>query len=320
MSKLTTIKPIKISIVTPCFNRPDYLEVAIRSVVEQEGDFEIEYIVQDGGSDEKTLGILRRWEEDIIKGKIKPRCKGLTFSWKSERDEGMYHAIEKGFSAATGDVMAWINTDDFYLPGAFSTVAQIFSDHQSILWIASLPAQANEYAAITNASTLVRPYYREYIARHCYQYRYRRYGITWIQQDTVFWRKELWDQSKGLNGIKAKYAADFYLWANFAKHADLVLVKSLFSCYRYHGNQITATPELYTNEVIKPSSPPPQGLVMLNVLHRLLSLFPNVIDLDRHPSLVKAICAFFGLNWKLLHGGVLEWSYQEKRWLHRDSF
>lgn len=315
-----SIKSLKISIVTPCFNRPDYLESTIRSVVEQEGDFEIEYIVQDGGSDEKVLRILSRWEAGISNGTIKPRCKGLTFTWHSEPDEGMYHAIEKGFSLATGDVMAWINTDDFYLPGAFSTVAQIFSDHQSIRWITSLPAQANTDSAITNANSFVRPYYRNFIAGHCYQHRYRRYGMTWIQQDTVFWRKDLWEQSGGLAAIKAKYAADFYLWANFAKYADLVLVKSYFSCYRYHGNQITATPDLYSDEIIKPLIPPPLRLVVVNVFRRFISMFPNVINLNKYPYIAKMFCSLLGLNWQLMHGGILEWSFPEKRWLYKDIF
>lgn len=311
---------IRISIVTPSFNRSDYLHDVIKSVVEQEGDFAIEYIVQDGGSDEETLNILRRWEEDIVSGRFKSRCKDLTFAWCSERDEGMYHAIEKGFSVATGDIMAWINTDDFYLPGAFATVAHIFSDYQSISWISGLPAQANTCGAITNTSCMVRPYYREYIARYFYQQWYRRYGMTWIQQDAVFWRRNLWEESGGFRGIEARYAGDFYLWANFAKYAELVLVKSYFSCYRYHGNQITATPGLYTDEVVRPDSPPPIGLVVFNVLRGLLDLFPNVFDLNKHPRLAKALCFFMGLSWKHVHGGVLEWSSKDTRWLYRDSF
>lgn len=151
---------LKISIVTPSFDRPDYLEETIRSVVEQIGEFEVEYIVQDGGSDDDTIRILRKWQNQIANKTIPLGCAKLTFLWRSEPDQGMYEAIKKGFESSTGDVMAWINTDDFYLPGALAAVSQIFSQHPEINWISGLKMQANAFGSVVKANCNMGPYSR----------------------------------------------------------------------------------------------------------------------------------------------------------------
>src|SRR4030065_2345575 len=113
---------MKFSIISPCLNRSRYLNSTIESVLTQEGAFEIEYIIQDGGSGPDLINMLKKWDDDIKNGNFKPRCNNITFKWFSAKDTGMYDAINRGFSRANGDVMAWINTDDLYHPRAFTAV------------------------------------------------------------------------------------------------------------------------------------------------------------------------------------------------------
>ena len=123
---------MKISIVTPTFNRACFLDAAIESVLSQEGGFEIEYIIQDGGSGEDVLDILREWDRRVKSKEFLPKCKSIDFRYFVEKDEGMYDAINKGFARSSGEIMAWINSDDFYLPHAFKTLVQIFKKYKCL--------------------------------------------------------------------------------------------------------------------------------------------------------------------------------------------
>jgi glycosyltransferase involved in cell wall biosynthesis len=105
---------VKISIITPSFNQGRYLERTVRSVLSQEGDFELEYLVIDGGSRDESVEILRRY--------------GDRLRWVSEPDGGQSDAINKGFRMATGDVLAWLNSDDTYEPGALACVAGAYRE------------------------------------------------------------------------------------------------------------------------------------------------------------------------------------------------
>lgn len=103
----------KISIVSPSYNQGRFIETCIKSVLQQEFT-SFEHIVVDGGSTDETLEILGKY--DHVK-------------WISEPDQGMQDALNKGFHMATGDIIGWLNTDDYYLPGCFAKVANYFLDH-----------------------------------------------------------------------------------------------------------------------------------------------------------------------------------------------
>src|ERR1044071_6876404 len=99
---------LKLSIITPSFNQGRFLEETILSVLNQ-GYEPLEYIVIDGGSTDESVSIIRRYEDKID-------------YWVSEKDRGQVHAINKGLERATGDILAFINSDDVYFPGVFKTV------------------------------------------------------------------------------------------------------------------------------------------------------------------------------------------------------
>lgn len=109
--------PTLISIVTPSFNQGNFIEDTIRSVLEQDYP-NVEHIVIDGGSTDNTLEILHRYD-----GRIR---------WLSEPDEGQADAINKGLQMANGQILAYLNSDDSYLPGALKIVAESFATHPEV--------------------------------------------------------------------------------------------------------------------------------------------------------------------------------------------
>jgi glycosyltransferase involved in cell wall biosynthesis len=313
---------MKFSIITPVLNRPDYLDNTIKSVIRQEGNFEIEYIIQDGGSNNITIDLIKKWETAILEKKEKIHCSGIEFKWYSEPDLGMYDAVAKGFSKSTGDILAWINSDDFYLPGAFATVSEILSNYPEVEWLSGLKAVSNKHNSIVEISAHQRPYYRDYVKKGFYQSKYKKYGFSWIQQDCLFWRKNLWCRASTNDLMNKKYAGDFFLWREFARFSNLVLVHSIFSSYRFHGDQITKTPELYVSEIHKEDFSPPKRLIAYNILYKLLFIFPNIMNkwTAKYEITYKLLLKILGLNWRTVKAPRIKWCHKKQRWILEETY
>jgi glycosyltransferase involved in cell wall biosynthesis len=110
------------SIITPSYNQGQFIEETIQSVLSQAGDFFIEYIIADGGSSDGTLEIIQKYDALLKSGQYPVKCKGIEFRWWSKKDRGQSDAINQGFKMAKGKIVAWINSDDYYRPGAFQSV------------------------------------------------------------------------------------------------------------------------------------------------------------------------------------------------------
>lgn len=161
---------MRISIVTPSFNQAPFIERTIRSVLDQ-SHRDIEHIVIDGGSTDGTLEILQR-------------C-GKAVSWVSEKDRGQAHAINKGLRRCTGEVVAWLNSDDTYTPGALERVARHFTEHPDCRWVYGRCRIVDEHDR--EIRTLITRYKNLLLARYGFP---KLLAENFISQPAVFWRRD----------------------------------------------------------------------------------------------------------------------------------
>lgn len=198
----------KITIVTPSYNMENYIEETILSVLGQQYP-NLEYIIIDGGSKDRTTEIIKKYESWIS-------------YWISEPDNGMYEAIQKGFSRATGEIMAYINSDDKYYPNAFFSAAMIFSSLPDVDWVLGRATFYNDEGTTVDVKDV----------RKWSKYNYYTGDYKWIQQESVFWRKSLWLKAGSNINTNLKYAGDYELWLRFFKFAKLYSADTVFAGFR----------------------------------------------------------------------------------------
>lgn len=223
---MSTILP-KISIVTPSFNQGQFIEENVLSIKGQNYPA-LEHIVIDGGSTDNTLEVLQRYKDHFA-------------SRVSEKDDGQYDAINKGFALSTGEVMAWLNSDDVYLPGALRVVGEVFQRFSRIEWLTTRFPIAIAEDGMPIKVTPVYGFTRAGFLRGD-----NLPGLGWpatcyIQQESTFWRRSLWERTGGRLDTSYRIAGDFDLWARFFEHAELYSVDVPIGCFRRHDNQRTST-------------------------------------------------------------------------------
>ncbi|MCK4824281.1 glycosyltransferase, partial [bacterium] len=139
---------MKFTIITPSFNSQRFIRETVESVINQKGDFAIEYIVVDNCSTDQTRQIVEEYIDLLESGKFSLKCKSVCIEFLSGKDSSMYEAIQKGFSRATGDIYAWINSDDIYLPGAFDVFQRTFLKYSEVMWLKGITSYINENSNI----------------------------------------------------------------------------------------------------------------------------------------------------------------------------
>jgi hypothetical protein len=222
----------KISIVTPNFNYGYLIEATLRSVLMQNYP-NLEYIVIDGDSTDDSIKVIRKYESKL--GYFEHR-----------QDEGQYHAINKGFSKATGEIFGWLNSDDIYLPWTLTVVGKIFSDFPEVQWITGRPSAIQDGIVQHVHPYPVLP--REMIRAGLFHSHPGGFGS--IQQESCFWRRGLWEKAGGLREA-LRYAADFHLWVKFAEFAELYSVSTLLGGFSSRGNdnRSMASADKYAAEI-----------------------------------------------------------------------
>jgi glycosyltransferase involved in cell wall biosynthesis len=214
-----------ISIVTPSFQQGRYLDRTIYSVVRQKYPA-LEYVVQDGGSTDETLDVLKRFES-------------LLTRWVSEPDEGQAEAINKGFAATTGEIMAWLNSDDLLLPGSLAYVARYFAEHPDVDVVYGHRLMIDEDDGQIGAWIL--PAHDD-LALTLADY---------VPQETLFWRRRIWERIGGAVDPSFAYALDWDLLLRFRDAgAKIVRLPRYLGAFRVHDEQKTTATDAVGNEEV----------------------------------------------------------------------
>ena len=206
--------PLKISIITPSFNQGQFIEQTIQSVLSQNYPH-LEYIVMDGGSTDNTLAILKKYE-----GKLK---------WFSGKDKGQSDAINKGLKMATGDVVTWLNSDDYYLPHTLKKVVEEFEKNKEIQWI------TGEYIIVDEKGEQIQSFvswYKKLLRKHP-TFNMLSFA-NFIIQPSTFWKREIM-QSVGYLKKEYHYCMDYDLWLRIMKKYKPTIISSPLSAFRIHG-------------------------------------------------------------------------------------
>ena len=197
-----------VSIITPSYNQAKYLEQTILSVLNQDYP-RIEYTVMDGASTDGSVDIIKKYA-----GK-------LTY-WESVKDKGQADAINKGFNRATGEIIAWLNSDDYYLPGAVSAAVKVFEENPDVVLV-----YGNMLAVDENGQTFNTLTYRQLTLEDllCFQI---------IGQPAVFMRRSALQRTSGLD-LTFHFLLDHLLWIKIAKQGKMLHVNQTWSAARYHA-------------------------------------------------------------------------------------
>ncbi len=235
-----------IVIVTPTFNSQEFLDDTILSVVSQSGDFRLRYHIQDGGSTDGTMAIVHRWQRLLRSSDFPILCAGLTFSYDSRPDTGMYQAINHGFAYARPGrpfVMGWINSDDRLAPGALAAINGVYGQFPDVWFTCARVSLIDQHGVITGVNLPV-VYDRQALSDGAHDGR----AQSFVMQEGSFWRSILWDAVGGLDE-RFRLAGDWDLWRRFARHAALVTIDSVLGFHRRHAKQLSAALAPYHAEI-----------------------------------------------------------------------
>lgn len=201
----------KISIVTPALNQVDFIERTVRSVLEQ-GYPNLEYIVVDGGSTDGTLDILRDYRSKLI--------------LISEKDKGQTSAINKGLRIATGEIVAYLNSDDLYLKDSLFKVAKAFIDKPEALWISGrCKIIDGEDKEIRQGITS----YKNFWLNH-YNY-FVLLVLNFISQPATFWKSQVIKELDYLDE-SLYYVMDYEYWLRIGKKYKPYILKDYLAGFR----------------------------------------------------------------------------------------
>jgi len=202
----------KISVISPSYNQGHFLKTNILSILEQNYP-SVEHIIIDGGSTDTTVDILKSFDDHIA-------------YWVSEPDRGQSDALNKGLEAASGEVIGWQNSDDYYLPGAFHLVGETFRENPEIEVI------YGDYLYVNDGNRILGS--KKYAP--CFDIREYLYVGANISNQSVFFRREALERVGGFD-VDLHLAMDFDLFLKLSTFARFKHVRTYLGAYRVHGEQ-----------------------------------------------------------------------------------
>jgi glycosyltransferase involved in cell wall biosynthesis len=211
--------------VTPSYNQGKYLEQTIRSVLGQ-NYARIEYLVVDGASTDNSIEIIKKYF--LESGSLLPNNQQLAVGfhkvnwWVSEKDSGQADAINKGFGRANGEIIAWLNSDDYYLPGTISEVVKVFEENPDVVMVYGDMLAVDERGQTINILK-----YKQYSLQDllCFQI---------IGQPSVFFRRVVLEKTGWLD-TTFHFLLDHHLWVRIAQQGKILHVPQTWAAARYHA-------------------------------------------------------------------------------------
>jgi glycosyltransferase involved in cell wall biosynthesis len=200
-----------VSVVTPSFNSGRFLDETVRSVLDQDYA-DVEYLVMDGGSSDGTLEVLKEYKDRL--------------RYVSQPDDGQAAAVNGGFALTSGGIIAFLNADDTYLPGAISAAVQAFAEHPGAGVVYGDALHVGEDGASLGAYP-VEPFDAANLSRRCF-----------ICQPAAFFRRDVFLAAGGLDA-SLRFALDYDLWIRMAQLAPMVKIDRPLATLRLHGQAKT---------------------------------------------------------------------------------
>ena len=211
--------------MTPSYNQAQYLEQTIQSVLGQDYA-RVEYLVVDGGSTDGSVKIIEKYflESGSLLPKSQKQASGFhkVNWWVSEKDSGQGEAINKGLARAKGDIIAWLNSDDYYLPDTISAVVKVFEEHPDVIMAYGDMLAVDEAGRTINVMKYKQLSLQDLL---CFQI---------IGQPGVFFRRQVFDKTGGLD-TSFHFLLDHHLWIRIAQQGKILHVDQIWSAARYHA-------------------------------------------------------------------------------------
>ncbi|VAV85789.1 Glycosyl transferase, family 2 [hydrothermal vent metagenome] len=252
-----------VSVITPSYNQGAFIRETIESVHSQNYP-RIEHIIFDGGSTDDSIDIIKEYEDKL--------------SWTSEKDQGQSDAINKGFRKATGDIVAWLNSDDTYLDDALNKAVTFLEQNPDVMMVYGKGYTIDKDSRITGEC-------------HTEPFNMKRLeSFNFIYQPSVFIRREVFEEI-GFLDESLHYSMDLDLWIRVAKKFKIAYLPEFLSTYRLHGDSKTMSQGVAFNKEEMETFKRHFGRAPINWVYGYI----HALTAARFPFLKKSKFLFFSV-------------------------
>lgn len=218
---------MKVSVITPSYNQEEFLERTIKSVISQEWDFDIEYIIMDGWSTDNSVKIIEWIEYNLKLWKIKKNCNNIEFIWESEKDKWQSDAINKWLKIATWDILTYLNSDDTFEPWALNLIV-------NKLWKSNKKWSYWKCKIIDKKDKETRKritFYKNFLwSKYSYS---KLLAENFISQMTVFWKKDVIERC-GYFDENEHLCMDYEYWLRIWKYFEPLYIPEYIADFRFY--------------------------------------------------------------------------------------
>ena len=220
---------MRISVITPTLNQAQFIETTIKSVLEQNYP-DLEYIIIDGGSTDGTIEIIRKYEKYLA-------------YWVREKDAGQSAAINKGFRRATGEIIGWINSDDYYAPNCFWKIVRVFEEDDAVGIVYGDDNIVDEYNRVLDVYSVQGISYKKLLHQK-----------PDVVQPGAFYRRVYLDKV-GLLDVSLHYVMDYDLWLKIGRISKIRRIPEIMASFRLHSlSKTTLQRENFLREMLRVKS------------------------------------------------------------------